>query len=113
MRTSKHSTISDTRLWSLFAEGCRSVISGWSLRHGEHSSQIQRQGLLLQGSTLSLLRRHAECKSKRGHNLRLGSWSDSNVASVVSKIAAQKYEEMFPAFGDSRECKLLKVGSVV
>jgi hypothetical protein len=26
------------------------------------------------------------------------------------QIAVEKYEEMFPAFSDSRECKLLKVG---
>lgn len=26
-----------------------------------------------------------------------------------SKIAVEKYEEMYPAFQDSRECKLLKV----
>lgn len=25
-----------------------------------------------------------------------------------AKLAVQKYEEMFPAFSDSRECKLLK-----
>lgn len=60
-------------LWSLFAEQCQSVISGWSLRNGEHSSQIRCQGLLLQGSTLSLLCRHAECKSKHDHNLCLCS----------------------------------------
>lgn len=34
----------------------------------------------------------------------------SNFESLVSKIATQKYEGMFPAFSDSRECKLLKVG---
>lgn len=28
-----------------------------------------------------------------------------------AKIAVEKYEEMYPAFQDSRECKLLKVGS--
>lgn len=30
-------------------------------------------------------------------------------AAVPSQIAVEKYEEMFPAFSDSRECKLLKV----
>lgn len=34
----------------------------------------------------------------------------SKASSVVSQLAVQKYEEMFPAFSDSRECKLLKVG---
>lgn len=28
---------------------------------------------------------------------------------LSSQIAVEKYEEMFPAFSDSRECKLLKV----
>ena len=28
-------------------------------------------------------------------------------------IAVTKYEEMFPAFGDSRECKLVKVSGLV
>lgn len=29
---------------------------------------------------------------------------------LSAQLAVQKYEEMFPAFSDSRECKLLKVG---
>lgn len=29
---------------------------------------------------------------------------------LSTQLAVQKYEEMFPAFSDSRECKLLKVG---
>lgn len=33
-----------------------------------------------------------------------------NVPPLVMQLAVQKYEEMFPAFSDSRECKLLKVG---
>lgn len=28
-----------------------------------------------------------------------------------ARIAVEKYEEMYPAFQDSRECKLLKVGN--
>lgn len=34
---------------------------------------------------------------------------NSNTAVVSLQIAVEKYEEMFPAFSDSRECKLLKV----
>lgn len=33
----------------------------------------------------------------------------SNINPLVVQLAVQKYEEMFPAFSDSRECKLLKV----
>lgn len=33
----------------------------------------------------------------------------SNIHPLVTQLAVQKYEEMFPAFSDSRECKLLKV----
>lgn len=33
----------------------------------------------------------------------------ANFHSPVLKLAEQKYTEMFPAFSDSRECKLLKV----
>lgn len=33
-----------------------------------------------------------------------------NIHPLVTQLAVQKYEEMFPAFSDSRECKLLKVG---
>lgn len=29
--------------------------------------------------------------------------------SPVTQLAVQKYEELFPAFSDSRECKLMKV----
>lgn len=29
--------------------------------------------------------------------------------SPVAQLAVQKYEELFPAFSDSRECKLIKV----
>lgn len=29
----------------------------------------------------------------------------------LSQLALEKYEEMFPAFTDSRECKLLKVSN--
>lgn len=29
------------------------------------------------------------------------------------QLALQKYEDLFPAFSDSRECKLLKVGVVL
>lgn len=32
-----------------------------------------------------------------------------NIHPPVPQLAVQKYEEMFPAFSDSRECKLLKV----
>lgn len=32
-----------------------------------------------------------------------------NVHLLVPQLAVQKYEEMFPAFSDSRECKLVKV----
>lgn len=35
---------------------------------------------------------------------------DFNNLPAFSQLAVQKYEEMFPAFSDSRECKLLKVG---
>lgn len=28
------------------------------------------------------------------------------------QLALEKYEEMFPAFTDSRECKLLKVSNI-
>lgn len=31
---------------------------------------------------------------------------------AVLQLAVQKYEEMFPAFTDSRECKLVKVSAV-
>lgn len=40
-------------------------------------------------------------------------WNTShcpNIYPFVTQLAVQKYEEMFPAFSDSRECKLLKVG---
>lgn len=60
-------------LWRLLIQQCRPVISGWNLRNGQHASQIQCQGLLLQGSPLSLLHRHAQCKSKRGCKLYLCS----------------------------------------
>lgn len=30
----------------------------------------------------------------------------------LSQLALEKYEEMFPAFTDSRECKLLKVSNI-
>lgn len=36
-----------------------------------------------------------------------------NVRPLVTQLAVQKYEEMFPAFSDSRECKLLKVSVAV
>lgn len=43
-------------------------------------------------------------------------WDQENMIEVVlyhavdsPQIAIEKYEEMFPAFSDSRECKLLKV----
>lgn len=32
-----------------------------------------------------------------------------NVHLLFAQLAVQKYEEMFPAFSDSRECKLVKV----
>lgn len=32
-----------------------------------------------------------------------------NIHLLVPQLAVQKYEEMFPAFSDSRECKLVKV----
>ncbi|XP_042338885.1 alpha-soluble NSF attachment protein-like [Plectropomus leopardus] len=32
------------------------------------------------------------------------------VDTLNANLAVRKYEEMFPAFSDSRECKLLKVG---
>ena len=32
------------------------------------------------------------------------------VDAVNAQHAIQRYEEQFPAFGDSRECKLVKVG---
>lgn len=32
-----------------------------------------------------------------------------NFNTLSPQIAIEKYEEMFPAFSDSRECKLLKV----
>lgn len=41
------------------------------------------------------------------------NWNTShcpNVPPLVTQLAVQKYEEMFPAFSDSRESKLLKVG---
>lgn len=31
--------------------------------------------------------------------------------SPVAQLAVQKYEELFPAFSDSRECKLMKVST--
>ena len=31
------------------------------------------------------------------------------MSGFLSQLALEKYEEMFPAFTDSRECKLLKV----
>lgn len=37
----------------------------------------------------------------------------SNIYPLVDQLAVQKYEEMFPAFSDSRECKLLKVNFAV
>ena len=30
---------------------------------------------------------------------------------ALAQLAVQKYEELFPAFSDSRECKLMKVSS--
>nr|XP_026248850.1 beta-soluble NSF attachment protein [Urocitellus parryii] len=41
----------------------------------------------------------------------LGMWlnkSDTDEWSFLPQLALEKYEEMFPAFTDSRECKLLK-----
>lgn len=35
-------------------------------------------------------------------------WYEVNAAAIF-QLALEKYEEMFPAFTDSRECKLLKV----
>ena len=35
------------------------------------------------------------------------------VDAVNAQHAIQRYEEQFPAFGDSRECKLVKVGRSV
>lgn len=29
----------------------------------------------------------------------------------IAQLAVQKYEELFPAFSDSRECKLMKVSA--
>lgn len=39
------------------------------------------------------------------------SWTQRlrNINPPFLQLAVQKYEEMFPAFSDSRECKLLKV----
>jgi len=34
------------------------------------------------------------------------------VDELNAKLALEKYEEMFPAFTDSRECKLLKVSNI-
>lgn len=43
-------------------------------------------------------------------NSRLSCTNRANICfSFLTKLAVQKYEEMFPAFSDSRECKLLKV----
>lgn len=34
-----------------------------------------------------------------------------SLAPALAQLAVQKYEELFPAFSDSRECKLMKVSS--
>lgn len=91
--------------------------SGWDPRDGQHAPEIQRQGSLLQGSALSLLCRHAECKGKPLRWIRVCALHEPlihpNVRPLVTQLAVQKYEEMFPAFSDSRECKLLKVSFAV
>lgn len=88
---------------------------GWNPRDGQYAPEIQRQGPLLQGSPLPLLCRHAECEGERRSDScllqsRCNLSCCFNNRSAVSQLAVQKYEEMFPAFSDSRECKLLKVG---
>lgn len=37
--------------------------------------------------------------------------SQKSFSLFSAQLALQKYEDLFPAFSDSRECKLLKVGS--
>ncbi len=46
-----------------------------------------------------LVSMYGECSTSRCPNIR----------PLVTQLAVQKYEEMFPAFSDSREYKLLKV----
>lgn len=52
---------------------------------------------------------NAKASSARRGWGRGGSWRKFQHAVVSVQIAVEKYEEMFPAFSDSRECKLLKV----
>lgn len=52
------------------------------------------------------VRHHVDLMLMCSH-CRTGLWFSNHGA--LSQLAVQKYEEMFPAFSDSRECKLLKV----
>lgn len=54
-------------------------------------------------------------KVRRDHRILSLAWEPLQptiltLSVFVVQLAVQKYEEMFPAFSDSRECKLLKVG---
>lgn len=51
----------------------------------------------------------ASCTSGGVGEVRESCWRKFQLAVVSLQIAVEKYEEMFPAFSDSRECKLLKV----
>lgn len=48
-------------------------------------------------------------KAEAGRRPRWGCVSGTFRISPLFQLALEKYEEMFPAFTDSRECKLLKV----
>lgn len=86
--------------------------AGGSQHDGQPPAEIQCQGVLLQSLPLPLHRwraqRQGECCQQRGEG-RGNSWRKFQHAVVSLQIAVEKYEEMFPAFSDSRECKLLKV----
>jgi len=90
---------------------------GWLQHDGQPAAEIQRQRVFLQSLPVSLHRRRAQRQGEfpplvvRGLGVfGAGSRRVGSLTRRVSpQIAIEKYEEMFPAFSDSRECKLLKV----
>lgn len=87
--------------------------TGRNQHHGQPPAEIQRQRIFLQSVLVSLYRRRVK---RKGQSVTDWSacwdWSGDrgwNVLFFLFQLAIGKYEEMFPAFSDSRECKLLKV----
>lgn len=88
--------------------------SGCYEHYGQSSLEIQRQGVFLQSLTVPLHCGWAECKGNTQVDSvffigKLGKLSLCSICVCVFQLAIEKYEEMFPAFSDSRELKLLKV----